>query len=135
MRTTQQPSNLNQKARDLRRSYRKPPCERERAALGLAVGGLDRKARDLRRSYKMLPCIRELPRQRRLGEPTETDRAKQTHLRLDLAVGATQVASLSTRPTTPLPPYRPLPPKKPLQPPAPQRSLVIPIIFSFTAST
>ena len=50
---------LNQKARDLRRSYKKPPCEQERAALGLAVCGLDRKARDLRRSYKKPPCERE----------------------------------------------------------------------------
>ena len=47
------------KARDLRRSYKKPPCEQERAALGLAVCGLDQKARDLRRSYKMPPCERE----------------------------------------------------------------------------
>ena len=79
MRTTQQPSKLNQKARDFRRSYRKPPCERERAALGLAVCGFDQKARDLRRSYKKPLCIRELPRQRRLAEPTETDHANKTH--------------------------------------------------------
>ena len=76
------------------------------AALSLAVCGLDRKARDLRRSYKKPPRERELPRQRKVGEPTETDRAKQTHPRLDPAVGATQVASFSTRSAAPLPPYR-----------------------------
>ena len=70
---------LDRKARDLRRSYKMPPCEQERAALGLAVCGLDQKARDLRRSYKKPLCIRELPRQRRLAEPTETDHANKTH--------------------------------------------------------
>jgi len=45
----------------------------------LALGRLDQKARDLRRSYKKPSCIRALPRQRRLAEPTETDRANETH--------------------------------------------------------
>ena len=121
---------LNQKARDLRRSYKKPPCERERAALGLAVGRLNRKARDWRRSYKNPPCERERaalglavcwfdrkardlrrsykepPWLRKPAPPTETDCPCGNQPLLDLAVGATQVASLSTRSASPLPPNR-----------------------------
>ena len=56
-----------------RRSYGEPPCERERAALGLAVCGLNQKARDLRRSYKKPPRIPE-PAVR-----TQPDRANKNH--------------------------------------------------------
>ena len=81
MRTTQQPSKLNQKARDLRRSYKKPPCERERAALGLAVCGLNPKARDLRRSYKKPSLLQKAAAHTGVAEPTETDHANKTHPR------------------------------------------------------
>ena len=103
---------LNQKARDWRRSYKNPPCERERAALGLAVCGLNRKARDLRRSYKKPSLLQNAVVRTGVAAPTETRRAdgnrprQQNQPLLDLAVGATQVASLSTRSASPLPPNR-----------------------------
>ncbi len=103
---------LDRKARDLRRSYEKPPCERERAVLGLAVCGLDQKARDLRRSYKKPSLLQKVVVRTGVAAPTETRRTDGNRPRqqnpplLDLAVGATQVASFSTRSASPSPPNR-----------------------------